>query len=78
MDTLVFAIGQGAEDLSALTSAQLTEKGLIVADEDGKTSQPGVFAAGDIVHGGKTVVEAVAAGKKAAAAIVKYLENKEA
>ena len=78
VDTVVFAIGQGAEDMSALTSAQLTEKGLIVADEDGKTSQPGVFAAGDIVHGGKTVVEAVAAGKKAAAAIVKYLENKEA
>lgn len=78
VDTVVFAIGQGAEDMSALTSAQLTEKGLIVADEDGKTSQPGVFAAGDIVHGGKTVVEAVAAGKKAAAAIVKYLNREDA
>ena len=78
VDTVVFAIGQGAEDMSAITAAQLSDKGLIVADENGVTSQPGVFAAGDIVHGGKTVVEAVAAGKKAAAAIVKYLENREA
>ena len=34
-----------------------------------------VFAAGDIVNGGKTVVEAVAAGKEAAAAIAAYLEK---
>ena len=77
VDTVVFAIGQGAEDMGALTSAQLSDKGLIVADENGATSQPGVFAAGDIVHGGKTVVEAVAAGKKAASAILKHLENRE-
>jgi len=34
------------------------------------------FAGGDIVNGGKTVVEAVADGKAAAAEIIKYLEDK--
>ena len=34
-----------------------------------------IFAAGDIVNGGKTVVEAVAGGKEAAAAIMEYLKK---
>ena len=37
------------------------------------TSRPGVFAGGDLISGGKTVVEAVADGKKAAAAVHEYL-----
>jgi NADPH-dependent glutamate synthase beta subunit-like oxidoreductase len=37
----------------------------------------GIFAAGDIANGGKTVVEAVAAGKEAAAEIIGYLAKKE-
>jgi dihydropyrimidine dehydrogenase (NAD+) subunit PreT len=40
------------------------------------TSNANVFAAGDIVNGGKTVVEAVAQGKEAAASIIAYLEKK--
>lgn len=36
----------------------------------------GVFAGGDLINGGKTVVEAVAEGKEAAAAIINYLEKK--
>ena len=50
------------------------EKGGVAAEE-GKTNVAKVFAAGDIVNGGKTVVEAVAAGKEAAAAIAAYLEK---
>lgn len=46
-----------------------------MAAEEGKTNVAKVFAAGDIVNGGKTVVEAVAAGKEAAAAIAAYLEK---
>ena len=54
----------------------LGEKGTIKA-ENGKTALEGIFAGGDIVHGGKTVVEAVAAGKMAAAEMINYLEKKE-
>lgn len=74
-DTLVFATGQKAEDTSAIGSLSLSEKGLIVSDGDGFVSED-FFAGGDIVNGGKTVVEAVAEGKKAANAIKAYLEKK--
>lgn len=75
-DTVVFATGQGAEDMTSVTEAALTEKGLLAADENGCTSIEHIFAAGDIVNGGQTVVEAVAAGKKAAASMIAYLEQK--
>ncbi len=71
-DTVVFAIGQGAEDMRTVAPVAVNEKGLIVV-EGSKTSVDGIFAAGDIAHGGKTVVEAVAAGKAAAQDIMSYL-----
>lgn len=40
-----------------------------------KTSKPGVFAGGDIVTGGATVILAMGAGRKAAAAINDYLNS---
>lgn len=76
-DTVVFAIGQAAEDMSKIASLNVNDKGWISAEADGKTNIPGVFAAGDIVNGGKTVVEAVAEGKDAAAAMIDYLQKKE-
>ena len=75
-DTIVFATGQNAEDKNALADVNLTAKGTIDAAEDGTTNVENVFAAGDIVNGGKTVVEAVAAGKEAAASMIAYLEKK--
>lgn len=75
-DTIVFAVGQGPEDMSAVAPVKLTDKGLIDAAEIGVTDQEKYFAAGDIVNGGKTVVEAVAAGKEAAASMIAYLEKK--
>lgn len=74
-DTLVFATGQKAEDQKSVASVELTDKGTIVADENGIAGEK-FFAAGDIVNGGATVVEAVAGAKKAAAAIIAYLEEK--
>ena len=74
-DTIVFATGQNAEDMNALADVNLTAKGTIDAAEDGTTNVENVFAAGDIVNGGKTVVEAVAAGKEAAASMIAYLEK---
>lgn len=75
-DTIVFATGQGAEDMTKVAPVKLTDKGTIEAGEDGVTSADKFFAAGDIVNGGKTVVEAVAAGKAAAASMIAYLEKK--
>lgn len=76
-DTVVFAIGQAPEDMTKIAPLKVTEKGTISANTKGKTNLSGIFAAGDIVNGGKTVVEAVAAGKEAAAEIISYLEKKE-
>lgn len=75
-DTIVFATGQKAEDMAAVAGVKLTEKGTIAANEAGETDVEKIFAAGDIVNGGKTVVEAVAAGKAAAASMIAYLEKK--
>lgn len=73
-DTIVFATGQTAEDQTAVAPVKVAEKGLIKAPK-GKAGGK-FFAAGDIVNGGKTVVEAVAAGKEAADAMIAYLEKK--
>ncbi len=75
-DTVVFAIGQAAEDMAKVAPVKVNETGTILADESGKTDAEGIFAAGDIVNGGKTVVEAVAQGKEAAKEIASYLEKK--
>ena len=50
--------------------------GCIVADEDGRTTREGVFAGGDAVTGAATVILAMGAGRKAAAAIHSYISNK--
>ena len=75
-DTIVFATGQKAEDMAAVAGVKVTDKGTIAADDTGATDVEKIFAAGDIVNGGKTVVEAVAAGKVAAASMIAYLEKK--
>ena len=78
VDMVVMAIGQGPNPLISQTTPQLSvnRRGNIVADEAGATSIPGVFAGGDIVTGAATVISAMGAGKRAAAAIDEYLKNK--
>jgi NADPH-dependent glutamate synthase beta subunit-like oxidoreductase len=76
-DAIVFAIGQKPEDMTAIANVKVTEKGTIKAGRNGKTNLAKVFAAGDIVNGGQTAVEAVAAGKDAADSIIAYLSKKE-
>lgn len=77
-DTVILAIGQGpAGALSEKAQIATTLRGLFAVDENGMTNIPGVFAAGDVVSGPKTVVEAVAHTKKVAERMVKYCyENK--
>lgn len=76
-DSIIVAIGQGPQGAVIKDSnVSKTQRGLVEADESGHTSSRGVFAAGDIVTGPKTVVEAVAFAKKVAVEIEKYcLEN---
>ena len=76
-DTVVFAIGQAPEDVAGIAPVKVNEKGGIVVENNCVTNIDGVFACGDITNGGKTVVEAVAAGKVAAFEIASYLEAKE-
>jgi len=79
VDTVVIAIGQSPNPLIKSTTPDLKthEWGGIIADEEtGATSKPGVYAGGDTVTGAATVILAMGAGKKAAAAIAEYLNKK--
>jgi len=78
IDTAVIAVGNGPHPLVPRTTPglSLTRWGNIEADsKTGETSKQGVFAGGDIVTGAATVIEAMGAGKRAAAAIHEYLMN---
>ena len=75
-DTIVFAVGQKPDpSVRSLGDLEFTEKNAVVADEekDCRTNVPYIFAGGDVVNGGKTVVHAVKVGKIAAENIDKYL-----
>lgn len=50
------------------------DNGLLIVDENYMTTKKGVFAAGDVVTGAKTVVHAVEGAKKAAEAMIKFME----
>ncbi|MDF3002821.1 MAG: NAD(P)-dependent oxidoreductase [Bacillota bacterium] len=77
-DHVIFAIGQEAENMKEIADISLNDNGTIACDlNKGFTNEEGIFAAGDIVNGGKTVVEAVAAGKSVAESIMSYLSKKE-
>jgi glutamate synthase (NADPH/NADH) small chain len=78
VDLVVFAVGQGANPLIRSTTPDLpvSTRGYIVADPaTGATNKPGVFAGGDIVTGGATVISAMGAGRRAARAIDAYLKT---
>ena len=75
-DLVVPAIGQSplTELLQELRGVEVRD-GRIVADrETGRTGNPRYFAGGDCVNGGREVVDAVAGGKRAAIAMLKFAE----
>lgn len=76
-DSVILAIGQGPKSApSGNTQIATTLRGHFLVDENGMTNIPGVFAAGDVVSGPKTVVEAVAYTKKVAEKLEKYCLEK--
>ena len=77
-DSLILAIGQEVESSDLQGTCTLTEQGTISSDRlTLQTSRPGLFAGGDCQTGPATVVEAVAAGRRAAVAIDAYVSGLE-
>ncbi|MDE7263626.1 MAG: NAD(P)-dependent oxidoreductase [Anaeroplasmataceae bacterium] len=76
--SVIIAIGQGAQTNIVKNTKQIdtNQRGLIETSEKGATTRPGVYAAGDVVSGARTVVEAVAATKKVAEEIDQYIKSK--
>ncbi|TAL69760.1 MAG: NADPH-dependent glutamate synthase [Bacteroidetes bacterium] len=80
IEVAVIAIGNGSNPIISKTTPDLNVNkwGNILVDENSmKSSKKGVFAGGDIVTGGATVILAMGAGRKAAKAIDEYVRNKE-
>ena len=77
-ETVIMSLGTSPNPLIARTTAGLetNRRGCLVADENGATTRPGVFAGGDAVTGAATVILAMGAGRKAAAAIHEYVQNR--
>ena len=72
-DTVIFAIGQ-TPDIPEAFGLDITDRRLVALDPcDLSTSREAVFAAGDAVSGTGSVIKAIASGRKAAAAVDKWL-----
>jgi len=74
-DSIIVAVSQGPKDkvITTTTGIDVNKKGLIITDDSGETSRPGIFASGDVVKGAKTVVEAVHYSKQVADAMDEYM-----
>ncbi len=76
-DSVIVSISQGPRNVivSTTTGLDLSQKGLLIADEFGRTSREGIFASGDVVNGAKTVVAAVAHSKIVAESMHQYIQE---
>jgi len=77
IDVAIIALGTTPNPLISQTTPGLetTKRGTVVADENGRTVKPGVWAGGDIVTGAATVISAMGAGRRASADIDAYLKT---
>ena len=76
-DSVIISISQGPQNtiVGSTNGLATNQRGLLVADEFGNTSRPGIFSSGDVVHGPRTVVEAVAHSKVVAETMHKYMQS---
>ena len=81
VDTVVVSVGVSPNPLipASLPNLKMTDWGTIVVDKDTmQSSIPELFAGGDIVRGGATVILAMGDGRKAAAGMHQYIQEKVA
>lgn len=78
-DSVIISISQGPQNVIVNTTKGLdtSSRGLLIADEYGNTTRPGIFASGDVVLGARTVVEAVAHSKIVAETMHQYIQSLE-
>lgn len=76
-DSVMICISQRPSNLilTQTEGLEINERGLAKINPDGSTTRKGLFAAGDVVRGAKTVVEAVDTAKRVAAAMDAYLKS---
>ena len=77
VDTVIMSLGTSPNPLIRSTTPGLetNRKGCLIVDENEMTTRQGVFAGGDAVTGAATVILAMGAGKKGAAAIDAFIKN---
>ena len=77
VDEVIVSIGVSPNPIipNAIPQLERTAKGTIVVNEDNQTAVPYIFAGGDIVRGGATVILAMGDGRRAAAAAHRYLSQ---
>ena len=77
VDTVIMSLGTSPNPLIRSTTPGLetNRKGCLIVNENEMTTREGVFAGGDAVTGAATVILAMGAGKKGAAAIDAYIKN---
>jgi len=78
LDTLILAISERPDTSYIGEGDEINRHGenIVIDEETAMTTRAGVFAGGDAVTGPNMVVDAMAAGKKAAEMIAKYVEGK--
>lgn len=78
VDLVIVAVGVSPNPLipASVEGLEVSKKGTIVVGDNMQSSLPILFAGGDIVRGGATVILAMSDGRKAAAAMHDYLSSK--
>ncbi len=79
LDTLIVAISEAASDVGAghISGLELRD-GMVAVDRRTLcTGRPGLFAGGDVASGPNTVIDAIAAGRRAADVIERYLQGRD-
>ena len=76
-DTIIISISQKPQDrlVNRDKELKLNARGTLATNSQGETTMDGVFAAGDVVTGAKTVVAAVSESKKIADDMDKYMQS---